>query len=184
MDNSKTIALMKATLLSAVYPIGAIYMSTNSTNPQEIFGGKWEAFAQGRTIIGAGVSDKEFIAGATGGSSSHTLTINELPSHNHTQNPHTHNNSISIQPHSHATYVKVRTDIAGISNDYGSTGDHVCGQVNGSHKFVNWAKTDNAQVSASIVIDQKTATNNPEGKGYAHNNLQPYIVTYIWRRIG
>lgn len=29
----------RSVILSAVYPIGSIYMSTNSVNPSELFGG-------------------------------------------------------------------------------------------------------------------------------------------------
>lgn len=33
------------------YPIGSIYMSVNSTNPGELFGGTWEQI-QGRFLLG------------------------------------------------------------------------------------------------------------------------------------
>lgn len=63
------------------YPIGSIYMSVNDTSPASIYGGQWEQIKD-RFLLGAGDS---YSAGATGGEATHTLTINEMPSHTHTQ---------------------------------------------------------------------------------------------------
>lgn len=35
------------------YPIGAIYISTQPTNPASILGGGWKALNEGRVLIGA-----------------------------------------------------------------------------------------------------------------------------------
>ena len=108
-------------VLQAIYPIGSIYMSTNSTNPNTLFGfGTWVAFAEGRTIIGVGTSDQAFSAGASGGASTHTLTSGELPSPN----------------------------------------------------TISTATTS----TTAVAIDAYTEDAQP------HNNLPPYIVTYIWQR--
>lgn len=41
--------------INAVYPVGSIYLSTVSTNPNVLFGvGTWEAWGQGRVPIGVG----------------------------------------------------------------------------------------------------------------------------------
>jgi hypothetical protein len=76
-----------ATTLSTVYPIGSIYTSTVSTNPNTLFGfGTWAAFGAGRVMIGNGGG---FTAGATGGSAdavvvshTHTATVTD-PGHTH-----------------------------------------------------------------------------------------------------
>lgn len=73
-------------LLDKVYPVGSIYMNVNETNPESIIGGTWVEL-QDRFLIGAGLT---YSGGATGGEASHILTINEMPSHTHTQNPHNH----------------------------------------------------------------------------------------------
>lgn len=71
--------------LDQVYPVGSIYISTNSTDPSAIIGGIWESFAQGRTLIGVDSTDTDYEGGGlTGGSKTHTLTTNEMPSHGHT----------------------------------------------------------------------------------------------------
>lgn len=62
-----------------VYPIGSIYMSVNSTSPATLFGGTWEQLKD-RFLLGAGDT---YTNGATGGEATHTLTVNEIPSHDH-----------------------------------------------------------------------------------------------------
>lgn len=66
------------------YPIGAIYLSIDNTNPSKLFGGVWEQIAQGRTLVGVDTSQAEFnTVKKTGGEKTHKLTINEMPSHSH-----------------------------------------------------------------------------------------------------
>lgn len=61
------------------YPIGAIYISTNATSPETLFGGIWRPI-QGRFLLAA---DNTYKAGSTGGEATHTLTKNEMPNHQH-----------------------------------------------------------------------------------------------------
>lgn len=55
------------------YPVGSVYISISSNfNPNTSFGGKWERFGQGRTLIGEGTGDDgvtrmTFTANSTGG---------------------------------------------------------------------------------------------------------------------
>lgn len=64
-----------------IYPVGSIYMSVNSTNPANLFGGTWTQLKD-RFLLGAGST---YTNGSTGGEASHTLTVNEMPSHSHGQ---------------------------------------------------------------------------------------------------
>lgn len=64
-----------------IYPVGSIYMSVNSTNPRNLFGGTWTQLKD-RFLLGAGST---YTNGSTGGEASHTLTENEMPSHSHGQ---------------------------------------------------------------------------------------------------
>ncbi len=67
-----------------LYPIGSIYMSIQDTNPSVFFGGTWERIAKGKTLVGVDENDADFNASSkTGGEKTHKLTINEMPSHNH-----------------------------------------------------------------------------------------------------
>lgn len=71
-------------IFNAVYPIGTIYTSVSNANPGLVFGGTWVAFGQGKTLVGVDNNDPDFNAAeATGGEKTHTLTIDEMPKHNH-----------------------------------------------------------------------------------------------------
>lgn len=61
------------------YPVGAIYLSVTDVNPAALFGGTWERIG-GRFLLGA---DSTYAAGSTGGEAEHTLTVDEMPRHNH-----------------------------------------------------------------------------------------------------
>lgn len=69
----------KSDLLNAIYPVGSIYISTNNNSPQNFLGGTWVRI-EGRFLLGAGSG---YNANATGGEATHTLTTDEMPSHNH-----------------------------------------------------------------------------------------------------
>ena len=71
---------LSSLILEAVYPVGSIYMSVNSTSPATLFGGTWKAI-QGKFLLGANSST--YKAGSTGGEATHTLTNNEMPNHQH-----------------------------------------------------------------------------------------------------
>ena len=58
------------------YPVGAIYSSTSSTNPGSIFGGGWAE------ITGAVLRGNQQ-GGVYSDSDTHTLSVNEMPKHNH-----------------------------------------------------------------------------------------------------
>lgn len=84
---SRTLAELKsdigvdtATLVDLFYPIGSIYMSTDTTNPQSRFTGTYWLPIYNRFLLGAGDTYK---AGTMGGEATHTLTRSEIPSHSH-----------------------------------------------------------------------------------------------------
>lgn len=52
-----------------VYPVGSIYLSVNSTNPSQLFGGTWEQWGKGRVPVGVDTTQTEFnTVEKTGGS--------------------------------------------------------------------------------------------------------------------
>lgn len=70
---------VKGAIFDAIYPVGSIYLAYNHTNPATLFGGTWariqNAFLWATTSTGN--------IGLTGGEREVTLTVDEIPAHNH-----------------------------------------------------------------------------------------------------
>ena len=62
-------------LLQAIYPVGAVYISTVNTSPSSLIGGTWTQITNAALRASTSI-------GYTG-SDTHTITINEIPSHRH-----------------------------------------------------------------------------------------------------
>lgn len=182
--------------LDNVYPVGSIYMSTSPTNPHNLFGGTWEAYAQGRVLIGVGEGTdangvkKTFNAGATGGEYEHTLTVGEMPSHNHSatsqsSGSHGHTGtSASAGSHSHtvAAYSITSSGTYRYQTETSNekTHDKVLDydiQIN-----ANGAHTHSVTIKSGGSHSHGITVNNT-GNGNAHAVIQPYIGVYIWRRV-
>lgn len=80
-------------IFKLIYPVGSIYLSTSTTNPSTYFGGTWEQVAKESYLLGYSANNTWFdkpgqSKGSANGpgnwnTNNHTLTINEIPSHNH-----------------------------------------------------------------------------------------------------
>lgn len=154
--------------MKKIYPVGSIYISTVSTNPATLFGfGTWEAMPAGRVLLAQGKSSwgTTYNAGSTGGEATHQLTVGELPSHGHSASTNTTGN----HTHTHPGWQMGE----GIRHQDGCSaipqrGDR--GGYNGTYTF------------STAGNHSHTITVNNTGSNTAHNNMQPFIVTYIWRR--
>lgn len=124
-----------AARLKDLYPIGSLFLSTSSASPASIFGGTWEQIRD-RFLLAAGSS---YSAGATGGSATHILTVDEMPEHTH--------------------------DFNGNAPDWS--------WAYGGDRFA-LAYTPGAGRSDLVMST---------GGGLAHNNMPPYLVVYVWKRV-
>ena len=166
-------------VLDKAWPVGAIYTSTVPTNPNTLFGfGMWEYIEQGRVLLSQGSS---YAAGSTGGEALHTLTTEEMPSHNHasttsSEGGHNHTGTTSTNGnHSHTIPVATGTNGSisyysydprnGTANTTSTTGNH-------THAFT----------TSSNGTHTHTITVSNTGGGSAHNNMQPYLSVYMWKR--
>lgn len=77
--NEKSLEINGKTVFDMVYPVGSVYVSVNSTSPATLFGGTWVQIKD-KFLLSAGDTYK---AGETGGESTHVLTVDEMPRHNH-----------------------------------------------------------------------------------------------------
>lgn len=179
LSNNTTI---KNTLLDLIYPVGSIYMSVNNVSPQTFLGGTWTIWGEGRTVVGVNVGNSDDTDFGTvekkAGARTHTLTTAQMPSHTHTQEGHYHtpSSNTSTQNYGFPIY-KVG---AGIGRD------KVVTTSGTRHAFlgkVGATTADESGLNWNTRTSTQTPTINSTGGGSAHNNLQPYITCYMWKRI-
>lgn len=136
-----------------IYPVGAIYMSANSTSPSVLFGGTWQQIKD-KFLLACGDT---YNNGATGGVASnpytpagtvgnHTLTINEIPSHSHS----------------------VASAKAGTSANVAS----------GSQFSI-----EEATVTSGNAGGGQPHNHGFSGTATTFDNMPPYLAVYVWVRV-
>lgn len=105
------------------YPVGSIYMSVNSTDPANLFGGTWQQL-EDRFLLGAG---SVYTAGNTGGEATHTLIANELPSVSGSFNIRGLSNGTNII--TSASGVFAREDAGNVSSTTNNTSSQAASKV-------------------------------------------------------
>ena len=224
---------------SKIYPVGSIYTSVTDDTVEKVqarFGGTWVAFGSGKTLVGVDTNQTEFnTVEKSGGEKTHTLTINEMPSHTHTftgtsnqltgnnNQDHTHSGNTGYISNDHAHYFSGTTsnpntaditfDGGGILSEVVGVGCPTCGAgiapANGwvkhdsiragtfylthTHTYSGWTGgvnsnhyhsfTTGGQSQAHNHYFTATGSNSSVGGSQTHNNLQPYITVYMYKRI-
>lgn len=159
-DASGNISITIANLgiLDWVYPVGSLYWSKKSTSPTTLFGGTWTQIKD-KFILAAGDSYGE---GASGGSASVTLSVEQLPAHTHsawTDAQGGHQHTLGVDTHGTDDPSNHNLDNTGIG---GHGGVQAYTSPNGSHGH-------NVGIGAT-------------GGGQAHDNMPPYVAYYCWER--
>lgn len=143
------------------HPVGSIYESTDSTSPEVLFGGTWEAMDPGRVLVSAGTASTGTVynAGDKGGEEKHQLSERESP-------PHTHSGRTNTDgSHSHGYIVSTSADAGG--------GYHI--RKTKSATIETWNTSASGNHSHSFVTDAS-------GGNQPHNNMMPFEVIYRWKR--
>ena len=190
-----------ANLWKTIYPVGSILMNASGANPATYLGGSWVAWGSGRVPVGVNTSDSNFnTVEKTGGTSTVKLTAAQsgLPGHEH-----------AVSSHNHTIKGITRSEIYGSTNAYlqmqrdgnliiydagynSAAGEpypplwytHTEGQ---GHQTAVQNACDVAIGKGSMSTEMNGAVaqrNESEEAAQAHNNLQPYITCYMWKRVG
>ncbi len=147
-----------ATIIDLIYPVGRGFIDFTDTDYSNWLGLTWERELIGMMPIGKNENDTDFATvGAKGGEKTHTLTVNEMPSHTHIQNQHRH----------------------GLSMGYTNPEWR-----NGMSDTTRVAAGPDTRVGATTFYSAySTPTNQNTGGDQAHNNLPPYQVVSYWKRV-
>lgn len=139
----------KDAALNIIYPVGSIYMSVNNVSPETFMGGTWEQIKD-TFLLSAGDT---YTAGSAGGEATHTLTVEEIPSHTHT------------------------SEFCGIT----STGSGAAHQGD-FYRTAYWNRFQTTGNAVYDYYGMGTLTPKSVGGGQEHNNMPPYLTVYMWKR--
>ncbi|MBQ7030837.1 MAG: hypothetical protein IJN13_00500 [Bacilli bacterium] len=185
-DFSGTIKKNGVNIFNLIYPVGAIYISTNSTNPTYLFGGSWKQLTD-RFLIGAGSS---YSVNSTGGSSSHT---HSGPNHCHSGPNHCHSGPSHTHPLGDNGYAKIHHN-----NSYfwsreiatpGWTDTSKMGSISGSTVSTNnssgtalGGNTDAAGTGNTGYAGTGNTSYSGTGSTGSASTIPPYLAVYMWER--
>lgn len=167
-------------LLALIYPIGSIYMSVNDTNPATFLGGTWVRWGQGRVPVGVKEDDDDFkTPEKEDGEKKHQLTIDEMPNHRHlgqytkTRTYTTHAQTPTDPP---SQAIEVYQGTREVEVQYNVVKDNV--------STTEFYTSGSGPINDIFYSEKVTSTYGVADNGgdIAHNNLQPYITCYMWKR--
>lgn len=139
-------------------PIGIILAFSKDVRPAQIYGGDWERCGQGKVIVGVNENDSDFIAPTVIENNGNITSVSEK-----TGGEKTHTLSVSeLATHDHQLlrYPDVKYQAG----------------------FGGSAHTGILSETAANVFIENIMTDT-RGSNQPHNNLQPYMTAYFWRRI-
>ena len=170
-DNLNNIQDAILNVTNLIYPLGSIYMSISSTSPAQFFGGAWEQLYD-RMLIGAG---NNYTVSTTGGTTTVTLTTNQIPAHTHTRGTMNITGSWRMVGDSNNAGVDALATGTGAFDPINGTGS------GSSVEASSWTCALGFDFNAA---DSWTGATSSVGGSTAHNNMPPYLAVYMWKRVG
>lgn len=157
-------------LVDKIYPVGSIYISVKNTNPGTIFGGTWQAFGAGRTLIGMGSNGTTNYTTVkkTGGAESVNLE------HSHTVNNHNHSLPFFADTKHTSNF-----------NTYQPWNFSANTSESKVHATNRWSLSRTPQASAVDAYQMYSGNSSPNTNNKLSTNqsiMQPYITVYMWER--
>ena len=174
-----------SSLLLEMRPIGSLYWSSQNISPASLFGGTWTQITD-KFVLAAGDA---YAVGSSGGEATHTLTVAEMPSHNHGGASGGPSNNISNGPSVTSTgnnsvgHTHSIPTLSGRAPSSGTEGNHVHTTYNRRDTYSSgtagtyFSSVPNAAASSYIYTTSKgahthTATTNASNTeaGDAHTH--------------
>lgn len=201
-------------ILNKTYPIGSIYETTTYSTVAEVnnaLGGTWEVYGSGKTLVGVDSNSENFnTVNKTGGNSSTTLSVSNLPGHTHSI-PVLSGTAASAGAHTHTRGTmniggtfQIRGLMGGADNVMGYTGafSRTVDNWSGAHFVLstksvnpatrntvtfdaskNWTGATSSDGAHTHTVATTANTSGSAGSGTSFTNLQPYITVYMYKRV-
>ena len=172
-----------ANMWEVAYPVGAIYISTNATDPSVLFGGTWNRITD-RFLLASGST---YSAGQTGGAAEHSfipngtigghaITVPELPEHIHPIKDYWY-------PDEYAAPLNPHYDVQS-----GTDVDIPKVVKNAGYSDLVYTGYNSMFLPSTYSTDK---TQRAEGAAHSHDftgqttttdTMPPYLTVYIWER--
>ena len=162
------------TIIDSIYIVGQIVEYASNVNPNGLY--PWQTWEQIKDVFTL-ASGNKYSIGQTGGVSTVTLTVAQIPGHIHTASVQNASltGRINGSPNSSNGYNHNPLSGSGVFsgsgaiNGYGEGGEWNDGTA--TWAGLNFGGTHNHDISIATT-----------GGGEAHNNMPPYLVTIKWKR--
>ena len=152
-------------------PVGSLYISLDSTEPGELFGGDWYQI-EDTFLLAAG---SVYSAGDTGGAATVTLTTDEIPAHTHGSKTLTGWARFRAMDPAASDNRNMVNSASGIVSRSADSGLQP-GFRNSSGRIEVQSQYNRIDITA-------THEHTSVGGGEAHENMPPYLAVYVWQRI-
>lgn len=162
------------TIIDSIYIVGQIVEYASNVNPNDLY--PWQTWEQIKDVFTLASGDKYSI-GQTGGVSTVTLTVAQIPEHIHTASVQNASLTGRINGSANSSNGYNNNPLSGSGvfsgsgaiNGYGEGGEWNSGTA--TWAGLNFGGTHNHDISIETT-----------GGGEAHNNMPPYLVTIKWKR--
>lgn len=161
-------------IVNSIYPVGQIVEYASNVNPNELY--PWQTWEQIKDVFTL-ASGNKYSIGQTGGVSTVTLTVAQIPEHIHTASVQNASLTGRINGSANSSNGYNNNPLSGSGvfsgsgaiNGYGEGGEWNKGTA--TWAGLNFGGTHNHDISIKTT-----------GGGEAHNNMPPYLVTIKWKR--
>ena len=191
---------------SKLYPVGSVYLSFNSVDPSTLFGGTWTRLKD--TFLLA--NGDSYAPNTSGGSATKTISVSNLPAHNHSVNASgNHNHTATTSTAGNHSHTRGSMNITGssiinwysqatISGAFYNTASpsvYIAESTSSSYRqhdtsfdaSRSWSGVTSTNGNHSHTLTTSTNgnhthTTNNTGGGLPLNIMPPYTTVYAWRR--
>ena len=173
------------TIASQLYPIGAVYITVLAHNPADLFGGQWVKLPAGKMLINEGDG---FNLNETGGEKEHMLTEAEMPAHAHVLDGKGRIQTNTVELKGNISYSQSGDNGGGLAKYKSSNGivkvESYYGEQTRKGDSGDSAINLNIDASHFHTLDLSSLSMQRAGASVAHNNMPPYLVVNMWKRVG
>lgn len=194
---------IKGWVNSSQHPVNSLYLTMGTEDPAKLFGGTWKKLTSGMLYASAGN------AGATGGSATQTLSVENLPSHSHgfsgttagnnRGHAHGYTRATGVQGHTLTTN-EMPAHTHGLNHFHSSYNiqhgsDATTLIANGSASYASLSTGGGASHNHGLSTDWVatgdesqnhthtfSGTTGSTGNGSAFSIMPPHVNVYVWQR--